>query len=73
MVFAVVILPRLKRKNISTKKRQECDRSILSMANSTKSYGDMFILFKKPSNYLSYGSLVAEVLIAAENNSKLSH
>lgn len=44
----------------------------LSLANSTKSSGDILILFRKPSSFLSYGSLVAGLLIAAENNSKLS-
>jgi hypothetical protein len=43
-----------------------------SLANCTSPSGDRFTLFKNPSNLLSYGSLVAGLLIAAENNSKLS-
>jgi hypothetical protein len=34
----------------------------LSLVNSTKSSGDIFILFRKPSNFLSYGSLAAGLL-----------
>jgi hypothetical protein len=44
----------------------------LSLANCANSSGIRFTLFKNPSNFLSYGSLVAGLLIAAENNSKLS-
>jgi hypothetical protein len=43
-----------------------------SLANCANPSGDRFALFKNPSNFLSYGSLVAGLLIAAENNSKLS-
>ena len=43
-----------------------------SLANCTNPSGDRFTLFKNQSNFLSYGSLVAGLLIAAENNSKLS-
>jgi hypothetical protein len=44
----------------------------LSLVNSTKSSGDKFILFRKPGNFRSQGSLVAGLLIATENNSKLT-
>jgi hypothetical protein len=44
----------------------------LSLANCANSSGVRFTLFKNPTNILSYGSLVAGLLIAAENNSKLS-
>ncbi len=58
-----------------------CDRSEMiffsapegfSLANCANSSGVRFTLFKNASSFLSYGSLVARILIAAENNSKLS-
>jgi hypothetical protein len=42
------------------------------MAKCIKSSDDTFILFRKLSNFLSHGSLVVGLLIAAENSSKLS-
>jgi hypothetical protein len=38
----------------------------LSLVNSTKSPGEILILFRKPSNFLSYGSLVAGLLEVLE-------
>jgi hypothetical protein len=39
---------------------------VLSLVNSTKSSGEILILFRKPSNFLSYGSLVAGILEVLE-------
>jgi hypothetical protein len=65
MVFAVVvILPRLKRKKLyQLKKGEDWDRSILSMANSTKSSGDMFILFKNPATISHQGLWLPKFLL----------
>jgi hypothetical protein len=38
----------------------------LSLVNSTKSPGEILILFRKPSNFLSFGSLVAGLLEVLE-------